>query len=227
MSRDVAAYLTFIHDRASGVDHPIAFHQHLGSALEHGRTAGVNGTHTGVRVIEVLNPLDGQITYGRRVIDRYLDGLRTWSWGVLPESVSELTEEEKDRLDTLRKQLGDLAPTPNIPAPVEETGRLATIWHRPQTTGGAATIVGFVRLIRFADGAATLSEPEPRIAKLREDHPEIPRMHVTELAFGETFTLTEDHATWSEPVGITEMSEADRQAVIDEYTALARKAGLL
>lgn len=228
------AYLTFTNldlTEGRGSDRPCALHQHLGSALAFGKTAGVMGTHSGVTTTAVLGDLDGQITLGRRVIGPYLDGLRQWKWGITPHQVSELTEDEKARLAQLLKQLGEIAPQPVEPPARDESGAIGVIWHRAPASLGAQPaetekIVGFIRVIVFSTGEE-LSDPEPRVEAIRAAMPDAPRMYVNVVDFGVPFRLHEKDAVWSEPVSASEMPEEERAALVDEYTALARKAGIL
>lgn len=230
------AYLTFTNVdlvEGRGSDRPCAIHSHLGSALAFGRTAGVGGSSTGVTTVSILGDLDGPITTGKQVIGAYLDGLRTWRWGVTPSQVTELDEAEKARLQQLLKQLGDLAPQPVEPPPQEEAGMVGVIWHRiPGTLAGAPAdterIVGFVRIVSTDDGRQlALSDPEPRASAIRSAHPDAPRLFVTAVDFGVPFALRENEAAWAEPVSASEMGEEERLALIAEFTDLARRAGLL
>lgn len=237
VSQDGAtAYLTFTNiDLAEGrgSDRPCAVHAHLGSALAFGRTAGVGGGSTGVSSYAVVGDLDGPLTTGKQVIGAYLDGLRTWRWGVTPSQVTELSEGEKARLQQLLKQLGDLAPQPVEPPAQEEQGMVGLIWHRvPATIAGAPAdserVVGFVRIVATGDGRQlALSDPEPRVNLIRRAHPDIPRLYVSAVDFGVPFVLKESEAAWAEPVNASEMSEEERLQLIAEFTELARRAGLL
>lgn len=221
MSENATAYLTLAADR------PVAVHTHVGSALAHGRTAGPQGNEQGVVVIAITGDLDGEIQFGAPVISAYLNGLRQWRWGIRPASVRELNEDEKARLIALQKQLGDHLPAPDEPPVEAEEGEVALIWHRHPDQPANTRVVGFVRVVRFADNSVTVSDPEPRIAALREAYPSLPRLHVSQVPLGQTFDLTETSSIYSEPVGLSEMTDAERQAIIDEYVTLARAAGLL
>lgn len=228
------AYLTFTNldlTEGRGSDRPCALHHHLGSALAFGKTAGVMGTHSGVTTTAVLGDLDGAIVTGRRVIGPYLDGLRQWKWGITPHQVAELSEEEKARLEQLQKQLGDITPQPVEPTARDEAGAIGVIWHRAPasialTSVETEKIVGFIRVIVFSTGEE-LSDPEPRVAAIREANPDAPRMYVNVVDFGVPFRLKETDAVWSEPVSASELPPEERAALVDEYTALARKAGIL
>lgn len=229
------AYLTFTNldlVDGRGSERPCAIHAHLGSALAFGKTAGVGGTSNGVSTVAVLGDLDGVITTGKQVIGRYLDGLRSWRWGLIPEQRTELTEAEKHRLQQLLKQLGSFAPQPAEPVPQDEAGMVGVIWHRfPGTVKGqpvdSERIVGFVRIVSSERGQLALSDPEPRVTAVRSAHPDVPRLYVSAVEFGEPFILTESEAAWAEPVGAADLPEAERTALIEEFTELARKAGLL
>lgn len=222
---------------------PLVIHSTVENAYDHGKHAGVMGTSSGVttyRVDPERDLPDSALLHGTlrdldQVIGYFRTGVSTQRWGIIPERVEKLSDEEKARLKTLAALLGDRVPKPEPVAVTKEQRAIAVVWsgfygsiadHRTKTP--VPQIIGFASLVQeFEDVIADMDEVSAVIAHARLVNPSLRQAHVTIVEFGEDFTLSERTADWSEPEGFDAVAKPDQQELLAEYTALSRKAGLL
>lgn len=222
---------------------PLVIHSTVENAYVHGKTAGVMGTPSGVMTHRVDPERDlprSAILHGTLrdlpvVVGYFRNGLGTQSWGIVPERIEKLSDDEKARLKALDAILGDRVSQPEPVTVTKEQRAIAVVWsgfygsiadHRTKTP--VPQIVGFASLVQeFEDVIADMDEVNAVIAHARLVNPSLRQAHVTIVEFGEDFTLSERTADWSEPEGFDAVAKPDQSALLAEYEALSRKAGLL
>lgn len=242
--RDIFVTTTNI-DRTEGRGsvRPIAIHTSVENAFVNGKTAGVMGTASGVSVYRI-NPErelpDSALLHGTLrdlpvVVGYFRNGLDTQSWGIVPERIEKLSGDEKARHEKLSAILGDRAPKPAPVVVTKESGSIAVIWSGfygsiadHHTSTPIPQIIGFSSLVQeFEDVVIDADEVRDVISHARRVNPSLRQVHVTIVEFGKEFTLSESDSDWDEDTNEVPSGDPDQSALLAEYEALSRKAGLL
>lgn len=214
-----------------GTAKPIVVHRHVGNAEKHGRRAGVMGTHSGVSVREArigglvsrYAALHGTLNDLAEVIGHYRDGIGYPRWGIIPAKIEKLTEDEKKRLNALTILIGEIPDKPRRKTPAENGGVIAVWAGFHGSVAGKKTREAVPQILGFIND---INDVEEIVRQAREINPNISQIHATYVNYGKPFTLSAETAEWSEKVGIEALPEPDQAALIAEYEALMRKAGI-
>lgn len=225
-----------------GTNRPCLISAHLPAAIVQSEKLGVMGTSSGVSIYEfdtdIDEPVDPDSNHSlypsrKRVAGGYVDGTGWHRWGLIPERIERLTRDEQTRLEALRKSLGDDLPHRDEPGMNPRAPRVRSvlvIWSKfPASVAMTKTTTGQIIAIRCLPKNQDNGERWAKsvIAEVRGSGYE-GAIYATWLEVGKTFRLNAEEADYIDsPAPASGAEQIQREALLEEYTALARKAGIL
>lgn len=229
-----------------GTNRPCLISAQLAGAIEQSERLGVMGTSSSVSIYEFDTAIDEPVDPGsnhslyssrKKVVGGYVDGTGWHRWGLIPDHIERLTQEEQTRLDVIRKQLGDDLPSRaeeppvNDRAPRSRTALL--VWSEyPASIATRTTRTGQIISIHCVsprDVGYVNAHVDSLIKEIRKNGHE-GTIYATWVEMGVPFRLRAEEADHiDDSLGQDEENReaARKTALLEEYTALARKAGIL
>lgn len=227
-----------------GTSRPQLVTASLGNAYQYAKNFGYGKQESVYEIDTDTTPNEAEAKHGsywyrNKVVGHHRNGVGA-QWGVIPDGFEELTDTEKQRLETLRRALGKDLPVGDEPQETELTNshQYAVLWAPYDGSIAARRVKDVPQIIGIRDICLdttndiaiehTRSWARNVIEQVRELNPNLGRCGYTVVADSVPFRLSYDTATWLEPNNAgTESPEEDRQALLDEYTDLAKRAGIL